>query len=68
MIEFTNNMKKKTRGGRRNPPGGRPAMPEAEKMKTLPIRFTPEQIKFLKSLPNAAAFVREAVDAYRKMK
>lgn len=40
------------RGGLRNPPGGRPAMPESEKMRTFPIRFTPEQIKFLKSLNN----------------
>jgi len=53
------------RGGLRNPAGGRPAMPESEKMRTFTIRFTPEQIKFLKSLNNASVFVREAVEEKR---
>ena len=42
---------KSTRGGRRNPPGGRPPLPENERMKNATFRLTPENLEYLQTIP-----------------
>ena len=53
------------RGGLRNPPGGRPPK-TGEKLVPYATRLLPEQVEFLKTLPNAAEWLREAIEEKRQ--
>lgn len=61
-------IKKSTRGGRRNPPGGRPPLPEGEKMKNATFRLTPDNLAFLQTIQpgKRGELINRLLDGERK--
>jgi hypothetical protein len=59
---------KSTRGGRRNPPGGRPPLPENERMKNATFRLTPENLEYLQTIPlgRRGELINRLLDGERK--
>lgn len=59
---------KSTRGGRRNPPGGRPPLPENERMKNATFRLSPENIEYLQTIPlgKRGELINRLLDMERK--
>lgn len=60
--------KKENRGGLRNPPGGRPPKPEGERMKNATFRLTPENLKYLQTIPagKRGELINRLLDGERK--
>ena len=60
--------KKDPRGGRRNPPGGRPPLPENERMKNATFRLSPENLEYLQTVPlgQRGELINRLLDGERK--
>ena len=61
--------KKDQRGGRRNPPGGRPPLPESERRKNATFRLTPDNLEYLQTIPlgQRGGLINRLLDGERKL-